>query len=426
MQAIRVGSYVCGQPNDFCELTNYATCNFQFVTMAINSNIFNRLLRIGGAILLAVLSVSSSAQHSLDQIVERGESKVLVAAHRGDWKNFPENSIPAVWSCIERGIDIVEVDVQETRDGKFVLMHDETVSRTTNGKGKVSSYSYDRIRKLKLKDANGNLTDYTVPGLDTILTICKGRIIVNLDKSAGRFNKLLRVIDSLDCGTSVILKGEGTADYFQKLYAKDSTGTCFMPIFSSRNTAIDTFATEVRPPVIELLLRSDTCRYMLPMGLNAFRSSGTRIWYNALFSSISGGHDERGTPMDSWQWFIDHDAFIIQSDYPFHLQTYLVNAGLHALPQGYVQMNLEEFKAVASVETPKVGIDNKASTDKAAPNKPSKPKNKPKSKYVTVKKGDSLSVIASRNSKSVKTLLKLNPHLTKPYLLQPGQKIRIG
>ncbi|MFM7234174.1 MAG: glycerophosphodiester phosphodiesterase family protein, partial [Flavobacteriales bacterium] len=368
-------------------------------------------VRISIALLLAICDLSAWAQHSLDEIIARGDNKVLVAAHRGDWRNFPENSIPAVWSCIERGIDIVEVDVQETRDGKFVLMHDATVSRTTNGKGKVSSYSYERIRKLKLKDASGNLTDYTVPGLDTILTLCKGRIIVNLDKSAGRFQKLLRVIDSLDCGSSVILKGEGPADYFQKLYSKDTTGTCFMPIFSSQNTSVDTFATTVRPPVMELLLRSDTCRYVLPIGLNAFRLAGTRLWYNALFSSISGGHDESKNPMESWQWFIDHDAFIIQSDYPFHLQTYLVNAGLHAAPEGYVQMSLDELKALATVDTTKAVSDKKSGANTTASNKPTKPKDKSKSKNVTVKKGDSLSVIASRNSKSLKTLLKLNPHL---------------
>lgn len=385
-----------------------------------------RVVRIGSALLLAVYGLSAWAQHNLHEIIARGENKVLVAAHRGDWRNFPENSIPAVLSCIDRGIDIVEVDVQETRDGKFVLMHDATVGRTTNGKGKVSSYSYDRIRNLKLKDASGNLTDYKVPGLDTILTLCKGRIIVNLDKSAGRFQKLLRVIDSLNCGSSVILKGEGPADYFQKLYAKDTTGTCFMPVFSTFNTSIDTFATLVRPPVIELLLRADTCRYVLPDGLSAFQSAGTRLWYNALFRSISGGHDESVNPMESWQWFIDHDAFIIQSDYPFHLQTYLVNEGLHATPKGYVQMSLDQLKSLARIDTPKADEGKKTSANAKSSKGSTKSKDKSKSKFVTVKKGDSLSVIASRNSKTVKVLLKLNPHLVKPYLLQPGQKIRIG
>lgn len=356
----------------------------------------------------------------LDEIISKGENKVLVAAHRGDWRNFPENSIPGVWSCIEGGVDIVEVDVQETRDGKFVLMHDATVNRTTNGKGKVSSLTYDRIKKLKLKDANGDLTEYTVPGLDTILTMCKGRIIVNLDKSAGRFDKLLRIIDSLDCGSSVILKGEGPAGFFQRLYITDSTQTCFMPLFSSNKNNVDTFAMEVRPPVIELLLRTDTSRYVQRRCLDVFRASGTRLWFNALFSTISGGHDESKQPLESWQWFIDHDAFIIQTDYPFHLMTYLVNAQQHAVPEGYVEMNPDELKQKVP------DVEEKPSEKKVAVQKSTKPGTKKKSKYVTVKKGDNLSVIALKNSKSVKAILKLNPHLVKPYLLQPGQKIRIN
>lgn len=379
-----------------------------------------RIFRISYLFLFVLFCFSGRAQHMLDEIISKGENKVLVAAHRGDWRNFPENSIPGVWSCIEGGVDIVEVDVQETRDGKFVLMHDATVNRTTNGKGKVSSLTYDRIKKLKLKDANGDLTEYTVPGLDTILTMCKGRIIVNLDKSAGRFDKLLRIIDSLDCGSSVILKGEGPAGFFQRLYITDSTQTCFMPLFSSNKNNVDTFAMEVRPPVIELLLRTDTSRYVQRRCLDVFRASGTRLWFNALFSTISGGHDESKQPLESWQWFIDHDAFIIQTDYPFHLMTYLVNAQQHAVPEGYVEMNPDELKQTVP------DVEEKPSEKKVAVQKSTKPGTKKKSKYVTVKKGDNLSVIALKNSKSVKAILKLNPHLVKPYLLQPGQKIRIN
>ena len=71
----------------------------------------------------------------------QNNNKVLVAAHRGNWKEFPENSIPAIQSCIGTGIDIVEIDVQRTKDGAYILMHDAKIDRTTNGKGKVSDYT---------------------------------------------------------------------------------------------------------------------------------------------------------------------------------------------------------------------------------------------------------------------------------------------
>ena len=55
----------------------------------------------------------------------------MIAAHRGIHTNFPENSIPAIQECIKKGIDIVEIDIRETKDKVPVLMHDHTLTRTT-------------------------------------------------------------------------------------------------------------------------------------------------------------------------------------------------------------------------------------------------------------------------------------------------------
>jgi hypothetical protein len=54
-----------------------------------------------------------------------------------------------------------------------------------------------------------------------------------------------------------------------------------------------------------------------------------KIWYNALFNSISGGHTESIDAINSWDWFIGHNAYVIQTDYPFHLVKYLNQLGLH-------------------------------------------------------------------------------------------------
>lgn len=81
----------------------------------------------------------------------QNKNKVLVAAHRGNWKEYPENSIPAIQSCIGTGVDIVEIDVQRTKDGNYVLMHDASIDRTTNGKGKVNDYTLKELQRFKLK-----------------------------------------------------------------------------------------------------------------------------------------------------------------------------------------------------------------------------------------------------------------------------------
>ncbi|MCC6491134.1 MAG: glycerophosphodiester phosphodiesterase [Candidatus Hydrogenedentes bacterium] len=69
-------------------------------------------------------------------------------AHRGDQKSAPENTLPAFQLAVEKGAHQIEFDVQLSKDGVLVLMHDATVDRTTNGAGKVSDLTFDQLRAL--------------------------------------------------------------------------------------------------------------------------------------------------------------------------------------------------------------------------------------------------------------------------------------
>lgn len=75
-------------------------------------------------------------------------SRILLGAHRGDRKNFPENTMSAFRATVEMGIDVIETDVRMTKDGKLVLIHDRDVARTTNGQGNVDEMTLDEIRAL--------------------------------------------------------------------------------------------------------------------------------------------------------------------------------------------------------------------------------------------------------------------------------------
>ena len=121
-----------------------------------------------------------------EKLLTRDQSSVIVASHRGDWRNFPENSLPAIDNAIKMGVDIVELDVQRTKDGVLILMHDGTLDRTTTGKGKVSEVTMDSIAKLKLKNGCAIRTIHKVPTLEEALVHAKGKIMLNLDK-ADRF-----------------------------------------------------------------------------------------------------------------------------------------------------------------------------------------------------------------------------------------------
>jgi glycerophosphoryl diester phosphodiesterase len=111
-------------------------------------------------------------------------SKVIVVAHRACWGPAPEVSIAAIKACGPIGADVVEIDVRKTRDGVLVLMHDDTVDRTTNGTGAIADMSAAEVSALRLKvgagGSNASLTDEHVPTLDQALKVAQGKIAVNL------------------------------------------------------------------------------------------------------------------------------------------------------------------------------------------------------------------------------------------------------
>ena len=75
-------------------------------------------------------------------------SRILLGAHRGDRKNFPENTMEAFRGAVAVGCDAIETDVRMTKDGHLVLIHDRDVKRTTNGEGFVDEMTLDEIRAL--------------------------------------------------------------------------------------------------------------------------------------------------------------------------------------------------------------------------------------------------------------------------------------
>lgn len=145
-----------------------------------------------GIFLICILGFScarsgeSAVPTRVDSIVSRLEDpdtrSVIVVAHRGDWRHSVENSLQAVQNAIDMQVDVVEIDVRKTADGRLVLMHDATIDRTTNGSGKVSELTLDSIRNCYLKAADSTLTDLRVPTLDEVFEISRDRIMLNIDK----------------------------------------------------------------------------------------------------------------------------------------------------------------------------------------------------------------------------------------------------
>lgn len=260
--------------------------------------------------------------------------QVLVVAHRADWRNFPENSIEAIKSSIAMDVDMVEIDIAKTSDGHLVLMHDQTLDRTTNGSGLVSNYTLDSLKKLYLKDGLGVVTRYKIPTLEEAMLAAKGKILVNLDKCYEYFAQASNILEKTNTLQQTVIKASKPYEVVKAEFGQYLDKVIFMPIVNLKSTdahqIIDSYLQNYRPLAFELVFNDDAL--VDDSLLKKITSNGSKIWINSLWPSLNGGHDDDTALNDvvhSYGWIVNKDAKLIQTDRPEFLLNYLKSINKH-------------------------------------------------------------------------------------------------
>jgi len=107
----------------------------------------------------------------------------LLSAHRGGaGPGYPENCIETFEHTLHQTFSMLEIDPRVTKDGQFVVHHDATLDRTTTGTGKVADKTLQELKQLRLKDSEGNVTDFRIPTLDEVFVWAKEKTILVLDQ----------------------------------------------------------------------------------------------------------------------------------------------------------------------------------------------------------------------------------------------------
>ena len=134
---------------------------------------------------MACMLLTSSYQVLNAQITPTMPQRGL-CAHRGASETHPENTIPAFMEAIAAGAQMIEFDIQLTKDSALVIMHDETVDRTTNGKGKVSELTLAEIRQLDAGSKKGaQYAGTRVPTFEEALAVMPRNVWLNCHLKGG-------------------------------------------------------------------------------------------------------------------------------------------------------------------------------------------------------------------------------------------------
>ena len=302
------------------------------------------VLALGTAMGSPVFAQSTDLARTRDEFLNPKSRFVLVSAHRACWKHAPENSLPAIDACIKMGVDIVEVDVRKTSDGHLVLMHDDTVDRTTDGKGRLADMTLAQVKQLRLKRRDGTVTDERVPTLEETARVAKGKIILNLDKSYAFIKEMDVLFDKAGMAGQALYKGTPVPDKVQSDLSGLDRKPLYIPVVRCTEEDgttrkgdectrwVAAFLNELSPPAMELILPQEDDPVLSPDVIALARKKGVRIWVNTLWDSLSGGHSDAQAledPDANWGWCVQHGATILQTDEPEAMLKYLRKKGWH-------------------------------------------------------------------------------------------------
>lgn len=154
-----------------------------------------------------------------------------LSAHRGSHTVVPENTLEAVEWAGEFGYGFIEIDVRKTKDGQYILMHDDTVNRTTTGSGRVVDLTWEEIQELSILDKEGNVTEYKVPTLEEALEAAYNYSLgVNFDGSKGDWSDQSFVDGIMEIAEEerildhsfFVLSNQGMRDQFNAWYPEET------------------------------------------------------------------------------------------------------------------------------------------------------------------------------------------------------------
>lgn len=272
----------------------------------------------------------------LAQIEKSDDKNIMVIAHRGDWRNAPENSIQAIENCITMGVDMVEIDIRKTKDNQLILMHDDTLDRATTGIGYVSDWTLDSLKTLHLKNDKGIVTLHKIPTLKEALRASKNKILVNLDKCYEYFDEAYDIIQETGTAKQVVIKGynKSIEDVKSDLGNKLNS-IVYMPIINLDKQAnaseiIKQHQAAIKPKAIEIVFSVDTSSVL--NNFSEIKKNGSRVWVNSLWKSLNAGHDDDVALKNTdsiYGWYVKKGINMIQTDRPELLLNYLRSKGLH-------------------------------------------------------------------------------------------------
>ncbi|MEL7124514.1 MAG: glycerophosphodiester phosphodiesterase family protein [Bacteroidota bacterium] len=253
------------------------------------------------------------------RLTSLGDSNILVCAHRAFHRDYPENSIPAIRQAMRVLIDLVEIDIRTSKDGVLVIMHDETIDRTTTGSGKVTEMTLEELKEVNLLYRDEKETDIKMPTLEEVFSTFSGkRIFFDLDIKDADLEQLVAMIQKYDMEEQVMCYNSKKEVHEQLLTLEPNIIT--LPLCEDRER-IDFYLQNLDPLVLHYTGKSYNDE-LLPLA----KENNVNVFINALWEIDEAFTTGDQAPLEE---LLSKQPNIIQTDYPVLVLEYLRVKGMH-------------------------------------------------------------------------------------------------
>jgi glycerophosphoryl diester phosphodiesterase len=309
------------------------------------------LLAAGQTVTLAAESSRVEEIRERLENANRWRDHVMVVAHRGGGMEgartgHPENSIAAVRASIELGAEMVELDIQKSSDGVFVVFHDSWLDRSSTCKGELAKRTLAELKECRLVIAGtGVATDEPIPTLREMLAVVRDRIFVNIDNKLDidALPDIVAVAREAGMADQIVVKrnlwsAEKVAE-MARVLEKTGSGAIFMPIIADDAVRdpkfLEAATSAFSADAVELIAWHKGGEPMTSDGGPLFGAKARAVaargdwhlWVNTYAivnkpaGMLSGGRGDQlatvaSMPGEAYGFWVDRGATIIQTDEP--------------------------------------------------------------------------------------------------------------
>ncbi len=266
---------------------------------------------------------------------EKAKENIIVVAHRGACGgNIPCNTLASYEIALKQGADMIEVDINRTRDDKLVVFHPGMEKAHFNKFTSIPMLSSKSVEKLRYVNSDNTPTQFGVASFDDFLEQFKGRCYINIDKFWSNPEKIYRDIKRHGMQDQVVVKSKLSKNVLPIL-EEVAPDISFMPIVSEDHPQHEELLKRnINYMGVEVLFKKDDSPLASEEFIEKMHRDNILVWVNSIIynykEQLSGGHSDDSALTVSeeygWGWLADRFD-IIQTDWTMMLIDYLKKSG---------------------------------------------------------------------------------------------------